>query len=148
MLRKAFWIVASLLLAEIVVFVLLGRALGPVPVFLIVFGTSVAAWFWISTLRGRDDIDTGGLVATIILAIPLPISTMMGLLGLVPSIRRYAKEQVLKTPLGTKVSHLAATLRGLDPNRRRNVINVDLVREDDGEHRSKTLNPGDESGFK
>ncbi len=135
--------IASLILLEIIFFAILAKFLGFLPTVAILLGTTIGAAVTKEFIAERIKSEFSLRVTIILLLVPLPISTILGILGLVPPIRRYAEHQVIKTPLGSKISNIATVLRDVrQPSRRSDVIDVDVVEDDEGVQDS-TLLPGD-----
>lgn len=143
MIKKGFWFIATLILLEIIVLAISVRLLGFLPTMAIILGTTIGAAFAKEFIGDRIKSEFSLRVVITLLLVPLPISTILGILGLVPPIRRYAEQQVIKTPLGSRISRIATALRDIkQPSRRSDVIDVDIVEEDEGVQDSKLL-PGD-----
>ena len=143
MLKRGFWFVASFLLLEILIFAISVRFVGFLPTIAIILGTTIGAALAKEFIADRIKSEFSLRVAITLLLVPLPISTIVGVLGLVPPIRRYAEHQVIKTPLGSRISRIATALRDMtQPGHRSDVIDVDAVEDDEGVQDPKLL-PGD-----
>ncbi len=163
MIRRGLWLLLTVTLLEIVGIIYFLRLTGPAGMLAILGFMAVGAYLF-STL-GRNTLartaqfangqahdehlakDQIRLVSAVFMFMPGPISTIMGLLLLVPQLGRYARNRVLETPVGQSLVKLSNFNLGRRPGARSDAIEVDLVRHDNvqeqGSRTEITQNSGD-----